>query len=929
MADRRSVRSASRRKSPPPQPPSRATAQPLGRASRARSLRSASREVEEFADIQKPGRRSARQASVATGDESEHEPQKTRKTKRKPATEPLGDLTAVEEMDSQSDLGEQDEEAPGTPTRAETESEHASFQSPGAASQMSGTTAISSFSMIEAEFLDPRFILKHLRKLCDSAEEFLEHIAPDDGTMLEDLQNIQEMQKPGSIYTQDYLDLNDQLNLHLKHFKSEEHSYIHIRALHRALFETSEDVAASQSGLDLILYLANLVVLAKQMIHSNRDDKNIWDVLRQLDNTFPAQFMHSLDPSIEPAAAGESALYKDTFALALELRTQLAILVLQKSADSPDLDPNETINEVFLDSESSSATKSGSPVLGWNTAALGGDDQPLSRKFEDQVLVRMSEIREQFPGDDNSLQHVDLDELKSAFPWEPTILRLLDWVRLRHRELKAVIDNIGGPTAITFNVKQAREEPQPVVEKPRESLRKKRTSLGRDRRRSSRKFDPDANIDPYLISKVKSGEGDSGVSFEPTAPRHDREEIPIQQPVEEVRVQVEQPEVEDQQQDERGSTTEPDTDSQQDSEEAFQAIEKVQDEQPKRNDQEDDSEWQTLIGEEEQQPEQEHSEKHLEENQIDHRPAVEDMGEHQIEDFEDPQPSAPPKDSASLLRALRASQKPQKENRPVSIFDRQTTAQRVEFGDGFDDTQPTPGPSDTTKGKQPTESSPRKRRRPVDEDEDSDSDTFETLARGNHVLKRRRAMPWTKRQRTEQPEPPSSGAPPSHQPPPRSTQPTQRPRPFPEQEESVSEVSAPSMTEEPELLPSSTWRDQRKLAQENRQLDLTQSRNRNERKSRETWSNQEEEALLEYMSKYPSKYSRILQYDEQEGSGLLSSRNQVNLKDKARNMAINMIRSGAGLRPGFENIIHPGEKQGRALMAAGWVMHDDGSWEKV
>ncbi|OAG16239.1 hypothetical protein CC77DRAFT_1078352 [Alternaria alternata] len=877
MDDRRSVRSISRRKSPTPQPPSKATAQQLGRASRARSLRSASREVEGFVDIQKPARRSARQASVTTNDESGYEPQKARKTKRNSAKELLGDLTVVEEMDTQIDL-EQDKEAPGTPTRTDTEPEHASFQSPGAASQMSGTTAISSFSMVEAEFLEPRFILKHLRKLCDSAEEFLEHIAPDGGTMADDLQNIREMQKPGSTYTEDYLDLNDELNVHLKHFKSEEHSYIHIRALHRALFKTSDDVAASQSGLNLILYLANLLVLAKQMIHSNRDDKNIWDVLRQLDNTFPAQFMQDLDYGFQPTETGQSGLYQETLDLAVELRTQLAILVLQRSAESPEFNVEETLDEIFLHPKSSDGVWA---IRGWNMPVLGDDDSFLSQDFERLVKNRVQEIQEFFR-EGSSI--AELDDLKSAFPWEPTILRLLDWVRLRRRELKAVIDSLGGSVEITRNVRQAVEDPQPVVEKDqRESLRKKRTSIGRDRRRSSRKFDPNAGVDLHALSKLKSREGDSGVYLEPTASRQNREKIPPQQPIEGV--------------------------------------------QPERNDQEDDSEWQTLIGSEDQQPEGEHSEKRLEEKHIDHQPAVEDEEEHQIEDFEEPQPSAPPQSPASLLRALKALQKPQKENRPISIFDRQTTAQRIEFGDGFEDTQRTAGPSNTAKGKQTAEPSPRKRRR--ENSDDSDSDAFETKDRGDHAPVRRRAMPWAKRQRTEgPPAPTSSGAPPSHQPPPRSTQP--HTRPLSEQEESVSEASSPSMTEEPELPPSSTWRDQRKLAQENRALESTQSRNsRNERKSREAWSNEEEEALIEYMRKYPSKYSRILQYDEQEGGGVLRNRNQVNLKDKARNLAINMIRSGAGLRSGFENIIHPGEKQGRALMAAGWVMHNDGSWEKV
>ncbi|KAL1799728.1 hypothetical protein ACET3X_000070 [Alternaria dauci] len=922
MDDRRSVRSASRRKSPTPQPPSKTTApQRLGRAARARSLRSASREVEDFIDIQKPARRSARQASVTTNDDNDddgNEPQKARKTKRKPAKELLGDLTVVEEMDTQIDL-EQDKEAPGTPTRTETEPEHASFQSPGAASQMSGTTAISSFSMVEAEFLEPRFILKHLRKLCDSAEEFLEHVAPDNGTMEDDMQNIREMQKPGSAYSEDYLDLNDELNVHLKHFKSEEQNYIHIRALHRALFKTNEDGPASQSGLDLILYLANLLVLAKQMIYSNRDDKNIWDVLRQLDNTFPAQFMQTLDYGFQPTAAGESALYQETFDLALELRTQLVILVLQKSVESPEFDIVETLKEIFFIPSSSDGDW---PIRGWNLPVLGGDDSPLPEELDHLVQDRVHEIHEFFR-EGSSI--AELDELKSTFPWEPTILRLLDWVRLRRRELQAVIDDLGGPTAIARNVKQAVEGPQPVVVKDRrESLYKKRASIGRGRRRSSRKFNPTAPVDMNDIHKMESKQGDSGVYLEPTASEHDQREGLIQQPVQ--GVQVREPEVEDERQDDHGSMTEPDTDTEQDREETSEAFEKVQDEQPERNEQGDGTEWETLVGSPEKQPEEEHPDKHLEEKQVDCQSTVKDVEEHQIEEFEEPQPSAPPQSPASLLKALKDLQKSQKENRPVSIFDRQTTAQRIEFGNGFDDIQSSAGPSNTAKGKQPAEPSSRKRR--YFNISDSDSDAFEPEDRSTHAPGRRRAMPWAKKQRTQgPPEPTSSGAPPSHQPPPHSTQPPTRPSHV---HEPASEPFHSSMTES-ELPPSSTWPDQRKLAKENRVYESMQppGSGLNARHTRRAWSEDEEMALVEYMAKYGGKYSKILQYDEEVGGRILEGRTQVNLKDKMRNMALQMIRSGAGLRRGFENIVHPGEKHGRALVAAGWEMHPDGSWEKV
>ena len=84
------------------------------------------------------------------------------------------------------------------------------------------------------------------------------------------------------------------------------------------------------------------------------------------------------------------------------------------------------------------------------------------------------------------------------------------------------------------------------------------------------------------------------------------------------------------------------------------------------------------------------------------------------------------------------------------------------------------------------------------------------------------------------------------------------------------------------------YQAQSRLAKENRLLDIPQKRN--ERKARQEWSNEAVEAFCEYMKLYPAKYSAILKYDEAEGRHMLEGRTQVNLKDKARNMALNMIK---------------------------------------
>jgi len=705
--------------------------------------------------------------------------------------------------------------------------------------------------MIEAEFLEQKYIVKHMRKLCESAREFLEHLAPNGGNKKVDFQNIQEIQKPDSDFTEEYRDFNDELNVHLKHYKSEEHSYIHVKAVHRVLFGAHPESSSVQTGLDLILYMANLLVFAKQMIHSDRSEKQIWDALRQLDNSFPSQFMRSLEREVVSTIAGDSGMLQETFDLALELRTQLAILVLEKSAGESE-NPDEAILEVFYRSEPSQSGE-GSLLRGWNIQALGGEDSALPQQLEATVSERISAIRRFFPRGEDSLERddiVDLDGLSAEFPWLATILRLLHWVRHRHRELFGMIDEIGGPTAIVRNVKQLMDSPPAVTEQPKivsnqpESPRRKRTSFVRDRRRSSRKFDPNAPIDMDAINLLKSRERLSEASTARQVPENSQQEP------------------------------------------AHEEEEESQDELPVMPDQQND--YQSLfVGEDEEQQEEDEplAEEQLEDERPLERPEVvieeEEVEEEDPEDEVEPEPAGPPTSSAALLKALKKV-KPQKENRAISIFDRQAGARSLEFGDGFD-TQPTPGPSTRDKGKQRAQPSPnKKRRRAAEVESESDDDAFETEDRTARVQERRQKAPVAKKVRID---PTSSAAPTSHQPRPRSEvddDVLRLPRRRPTQDESISENEAPDMTEE---APPSTYQAQRKLAKQNIAAPTLARR-----KQRTDWTTQEEDAFAQYMSLFPAKYAAILRHDADDGYNLLQERTQVNLKDKARTMAINMIK---------------------------------------
>ncbi|KAF2133397.1 hypothetical protein P153DRAFT_363593 [Dothidotthia symphoricarpi CBS 119687] len=791
-----------------------------------------------------------------------------RKTKQKPAKKTV-DLTTVEELDTQIDLGD----APGTPPRTQFENT-APDRSPGAASQMSGTTAMPSFSQIEDEALDSEAIMKHLRKLGNAAEDFLDHIVPDNGGQISDLRNLEEIQNPNSRFLEGYQEFDNELNEYLKDFKSQEQDYINVQGIHHALFDVDEDAAAVQTDLDSILYLTNLAVFAKRMIHPDLSQKDIWDALRQLDMSFPSHFVPSFSAEGDFAAGGQSALLKKTFKLALEMRTQLAVMVMQRSLNDSSFDPDRVIDEVFLNSEASQ--EPGRPAIrGWSDTALG-EKSDLSRRFQSSVLKRIEVIRKYFPMDAGSLERgekVLIEDLVARFPWdggEGFVVQLLDWTRFRYRELRTAIEKLGGAAAIVRNVKKERDSLQPATQTIKvtpalqETLRRKRSSFGPDRRRSSRRFDPNAPVDIRAIDALKARERASEIQ--------EADVLPETQP---------EPE------------TQADPEVQADAV-APQTFEETREEETVLEDEQDD--WQTTLAEDD--------------LQVDKQLVKE--AEQSVEEIII---SGPPKIDLDLVKNLIAASQPEKENRDKPRFvDRQPNAQRVDFGDGFS-SQISSGPSNIVKEKQSAPPPSRKRARSADEDDDSDA--FETEERTARVQERRQKAPVAKKVRLDpelsapptsrqppRPTPASSGAPPSHQPPRRND--------APDDEDESSETDPPDMTEE---APASTYEAQKLLAKQNDAV-----RPRGERKPRTAWTEGAEKAFVNYMAKYPQKYSTIMALDEPEkgGHGWFQDRTQVSLKDKAVVMAVNMIKSGTGLREGFENVVRPWTKIGEGLSDAGY-----------
>jgi len=353
MAAHREVHASTRRKTPTTQSSTVNTP-----TVRGKMTRNASRDADITVQILKPIHPSARQASVSSsGNESERGGKHTSRPNKKASTK-AARLTNIDEVEAI------DDERATTPPVADID---ILFRSPGAVSEMSGTTAITSFTMLEAEVLESRIMLRNLPSLYRFSKEFINHLAPDDGDMVVDSQHIQDMLKPESAFIQDYNYFDSYFSLCVRNYCGDNRRYIHTRPVHAALFGRNHDTEAIQSGVDLVLYLANLVSLAKNMIHSHKTDKDMWRVIRELDHFFPIPFLSRLVPRVSPSvpSAGESALVRETFELALELRTQLAILYLeQRDSFVIQSDPNTVLSEVFFMPDSKADQLPDPPVRG-------------------------------------------------------------------------------------------------------------------------------------------------------------------------------------------------------------------------------------------------------------------------------------------------------------------------------------------------------------------------------------------------------------------------------------------------------------------------------------------------------------------------------------------------------------------------------------
>jgi hypothetical protein len=281
--------------------------------------------------------------------------------------------------------------------------------------------------------LDPFVIIKALSDLHHVADSILDFLTPNSVSLASILEMTKKLQDPRSSQSRRLDHLLSNFSSEINHFGQQ--TYIDVAHVARALPSveipsTSESSQASSWTVDGILYKVNCARLALEILTASNTKNSLEPALYNLEGKFPAPYMNHLVKVASINDAGTSSLRRETFDLALDIRTHFLKLSLERHLFDEAFDPNAVLNHVFFD-EMLEEENDQPALRGFNIPALQDESGLLPQHLEDDVYERIGHVRHFFRDE----TAVDLEGWEAAFPWSEFLLHAAKWVRMRVREI--------------------------------------------------------------------------------------------------------------------------------------------------------------------------------------------------------------------------------------------------------------------------------------------------------------------------------------------------------------------------------------------------------------------------------------------------------------------------------------------------------------
>lgn len=340
------------------------------------------------------------------------------------------------------------------------------LHSPGAASEMSGTTAVTSRSLSQLAHIKSN-VIDILPDLFQTSEALLDLLIPAEVTTKSVDRTTKNLMAPGSGLANKLRSSEADFIAAREKFGTEE--YIDNSFILRKLFG-SEACGIDFHRPDPVNYLANLATLVKNFLVSQEASSRTSSMLYTLDTWFPRAFALKFNEHLE---IGGTALLDESFDIGLEIRTQFVIRELEERKDDDVFSPRTILASVFYHPPKSKKPTSKTPI--WGKVPPGffedannnehlrdvlGDMAPNSEEQARKIQQRVLDVSESF-NDDIAVaagDPMDFDHLKKWYPWIEFLTKLLQWAQFRYHEISGSIEEQGGVDAIVGDVKDIIDE---------------------------------------------------------------------------------------------------------------------------------------------------------------------------------------------------------------------------------------------------------------------------------------------------------------------------------------------------------------------------------------------------------------------------------------------------------------------------------------
>ncbi|MCJ1285407.1 hypothetical protein MMC26_004747 [Xylographa opegraphella] len=427
MAGRAGMRSSSRRTTPQSPPQVR---QPAAKAQQSkRTTRSQSRDISDGEPTALTLRRTTRAASAESNGVRDG-----RRKKIGGRIKPEQDLSVVIEAIGITESDAEDDNSGVEVSGTEVSGPSDVKRSPRSLSVISGMTARTSHSAQELAELDKAEMVDALPDLADASDKILNLLLPEELSN-ENIETIfKQLQDPTSLLTKKLARLTGSFEPTRKVYGNEPYINVSIAVRGTLAVRRSRQVGLGPWRPDAILYRANIAHLMTSLFSLSAQSILPW--AEKMERDFPTPFLSKLSESQQQVELpGVSYLLDETLEAVFHIRMQLFISLLKQHFKDTNFDPDILLSEMFYDGPQ--------VIKGWDVDGLRSKD--LIGRHQKMIVQRLGVIQELF----NEQDVLDVESLISEYPWSTCVSHLVRWAESRRVEVEAQLVLVGGIERVT------------------------------------------------------------------------------------------------------------------------------------------------------------------------------------------------------------------------------------------------------------------------------------------------------------------------------------------------------------------------------------------------------------------------------------------------------------------------------------------------